>query len=47
MTENEAIREYPVRTQEYVENECRNIVDQIVGGKQWNISRNARDAGSI
>ena len=24
--------EYPVRTQEYVENECRKIVDQIVGG---------------
>lgn len=24
--------EYPVRTQEYVENECRKIVDQIDGG---------------
>ena len=24
--------EYPVRTQEYVENECKKIVDQIVGG---------------
>lgn len=23
--------EYPVRTQEYVENECRKIVDQIIG----------------
>ena len=25
-------REYPIHTQEYVENECRKIVDQIVGG---------------
>ena len=24
--------EYPVRTQEYAENECKKIVDQIVGG---------------
>lgn len=28
----EISREYPIRTQEYVENECRKIVDQIVGG---------------
>ena len=24
-------REYPIRTQEYVENECRKVVDQIIG----------------
>lgn len=28
----EISRKYPVKTQEYVENECMKIVDQIVGG---------------